>query len=66
MLVKINFKNLIAAIAALIVCIMMLNGSLQSVVHFAGALNELAFTFLAFMMMVVFLAMSFEKPKKCS
>ena len=65
MLVKINFKNLIAAIAALVIFILVLNGSLQSVIHFEGVLNEMLFAFGAFFLGLIQLYLSFEKPQNC-
>ena len=61
--VNINILNLIGTIIALSVTISILNGSAQEVVHFAGALNEMATAFMALMLTIGLAYSSFERIK---
>jgi hypothetical protein len=63
MIIKINFKSLIIAIISFTIITKMVDGSLQSVIYFADALNEMAFTLLFIMITMFSLFLSFERVK---
>jgi hypothetical protein len=47
-------KNLIATIFFLFVTFGMMQGTVQNHIHFAGVLNEIAFTFMTLLLTIVF------------
>jgi hypothetical protein len=63
MKITVNILNLIAAMAAFVMAYLIVNGTAQSVIHFADPLNEMACFFVALMLGLGFSFMSFEKPK---
>ena len=63
MKVTVNILNLIAAIAAFVVAYLIVNGTAQSLIHFADPLNEMATFFMVLMLGMGFSFMSIEKAK---
>ena len=63
MKVTVNILNLIAAMAAFVVAYLIVNGTAQSVIHFADPLNEMATCFMAALLGISLLAVSFERVK---
>jgi len=64
MKVQLNIFPFIGALAALVITILIGNGTAQEHVHFADPLNEMATAFMAIMLAVGCLICSFEKLKK--
>lgn len=46
--------NLIATIFFILVTIGMMQGSVQNIIHFAGVANEIGFTFMSALLVVIF------------
>tara|TARA_B110000503_G_C7016928_1_gene358117 strand:- start:392 stop:586 length:195 start_codon:yes stop_codon:yes gene_type:complete len=63
MKIIVNILNLIAAMTAFVVAYLIVNGTAQSIIHFADPLNEMACFFVSFMIGIGFAFMSFEKVK---
>ena len=63
MKVTVNILNLIAAIAAFVVAYLIVNGTAQSLIHFADPLNEMATCFMALMLGMGLTVSSFERVK---
>jgi hypothetical protein len=63
MKVTVNILNFIAAMAAFVVAYLIVNGTAQSVIHFADPLNEMATFMMAAILGIVLLVVSFEKVK---
>jgi hypothetical protein len=61
--VNINVLNLIGTILALLVTISIMNGSAQTVVHFADPINEMACALMSMLLTIGLAITSFEKIK---
>jgi hypothetical protein len=64
MKVQLNIFPFIGTLAAMFVTISIFNGSAQEVVHFAGALNEMATACMSMLLTIAGFAYSFESIKK--
>ena len=63
MKVTVNILNIIGAIAAFVMAYLIINGTAQSVIHFADPLNEMATFFMALMLGLGLTVSSFERIK---